>query len=48
MKHTISIMKKYSHTTIPGPMVIPYLGSRPIFSVADVQAMHKVYGDIFK
>ncbi|XP_042883877.1 cytochrome P450 2L1-like [Penaeus japonicus] len=32
----------------PGPMVIPYLGSRPIFSVADVQAMHKVYGDIFK
>ncbi|XP_037773710.1 cytochrome P450 2L1-like [Penaeus monodon] len=32
----------------PGPMVIPYLGSRLIFTVSQVQAMHKIYGDIFK
>ncbi|XP_070001504.1 cytochrome P450 2L1 isoform X2 [Penaeus vannamei] len=32
----------------PGPMVIPYLGSRPVISVDHVQKMHKIYGDIFK
>ncbi|XP_063601589.1 cytochrome P450 2L1-like [Penaeus indicus] len=32
----------------PGPMVVPFLGSRPVFSVDQVQKMHKIYGDIFK
>ncbi|XP_047480020.1 cytochrome P450 2L1-like [Penaeus chinensis] len=32
----------------PGPMVIPHLGSRPVFNVEHVQEMHKKYGDIFK
>ncbi|XP_063601622.1 cytochrome P450 2L1-like [Penaeus indicus] len=32
----------------PGPMVVPFLGSRPVLSVDQVQKMHKIYGDIFK